>query len=453
MVVSKILSTFALANAQFSISKPQNIMKRTIPTIIILAIIIFATLRTCWGGEDVPSSEEKETPLVPIDENLKHKTDSFLAAMPPVGSVGILLYDMTAQRDIYAYNDLTPKRPASCMKLLSCIAALDKYGTSYKYRTQMIAQGKQIGDTLVGNLVLKTHFDPFFNRDSLILMVRKVRETGIKAVKGKVLVDMAFTEPMQHEEHWTMGDLKTRRLGLIYQGSRRMCTELTWALNGAGITFKNTVQKGEGTNTTNKVVFGRLNPHDAKVLAETVTPIHYVIEKALKNSSNINAESLLYLLGYSVKHDGNYRNNGIVALNRFIEGKLKSPAMKYADDSWRKRVIHDGCGLCPDDHLTPRLLVTLLEYASQRPALYREVFEDLPLSGTDGTLHDRMRKPHTVGKVKAKTGTLTREGGISTLAGYFTGADGHKIAFAIMNNECPVMDGRWWQDKYFERVP
>lgn len=419
-------------------------VKRVAPLFLVMLLLIVAVTRACGGDDDGKSSEEAaKQALIPIDEGLKHRTDSFLAAMPPVGSVGILLYDMTAKRDIYAYNDLTPKRPASCMKLLTCIAALDKYGTSYKYHTRILQEGTQKGDTLFGNLVLKTHFDPFFNRDSLNIMLKDVRQKGIKVVKGQVKIDMAFHGNMTHEEHWTIGDLKTSRLGLIYQGSRRMKTEMTWALTAAGITVK---------SDKDNILLTRLNPKNAKVLTETATPIHYVIEKALKNSSNINAESLLYLLGYSVKRDGNYRKNGIVALNNFIDKKLHTPVSDNADKVWKKKEIHDGCGLCPDDRLTPRLLASLLQYASLHPNIYKEVYEDLPLSGTDGTLYDRMMKPHTVGMVKAKTGTLTREGGISTLAGYFTGADGHKIIFVIMNNECPVMDGRWWQDKYFERI-
>ena len=115
--------------------------------------------------------------------------------------------------------------------------------------------------------------------------------------------------------------------------------------------------------------------------------------------------------------------------------------------------IHDGCGLCPDDRLSPRLLVAMLRYAHAHPYIYKEVYEALPLSGTDGTLHDRLRQPNVCGLIKAKTGTLTREAGISTLAGYYTSpTDKHLIAFAVMNNECPVMDGRWWQDRFCQRA-
>ena len=47
--------------------------------------------------------------------------------------------------------------------------------------------------------------------------------------------------------------------------------------------------------------------------------------------------------------------------------------------------------------------------------------------------------------VRAKTGTLT---GISSLAGYATAANGHQLAFAIINQGIvKAKDGKAFQDK------
>lgn len=410
-------------------------MKRVIPALIIITIIIVSALRACWGGDDaVTDTNEHKQPQIPIDDALRIRTDSFVEAQKYVGSMGLMLYDLTAQRIVYDYHADVRMRPASCMKLLTCIATLHKVGRSYKYRTRLYTTGRVEKDTLHGDIILKTQFDPFFNRDSLYALTASLKAGNIKAVKGHVLLDMAFTAPMNHERHWTMGDLKVSRMGLIYHGYRKMRTEMLYALQAAGIrVHKDSIQ------------FGRLKPHKATMLAEITTPIQAPIEKALKNSSNINAESLMYLLGYTVSTDGNYRANGIKALQKFIRQELRMNPAKVCN-------IEDGCGLCPDDRLTPELLINLLKYAYRHKFIYNELMTHLPLSGTDGTLHDRLYKPNVKGMIRAKTGTLTREGGISTLSGYFIGKDSHKMAFAIMNNECPVMDGRWWQDRYCERA-
>jgi D-alanyl-D-alanine carboxypeptidase/D-alanyl-D-alanine-endopeptidase (penicillin-binding protein 4) len=49
--------------------------------------------------------------------------------------------------------------------------------------------------------------------------------------------------------------------------------------------------------------------------------------------------------------------------------------------------------------------------------------------------------------VRGKTGTLSHPFGISSLAGYCKGADGHLLAFAIMDNDMSVLDARVLQKK------
>lgn len=266
-------------------------MKKITPIVIILLIIIVSALRVCRSGDDnVSKKDTQTTQLPPIDKVLQQRVDSFIATQQHVGSIGVMLYDMTAKKQVYAYNADKPMRPASCMKLLTCIATLRKVGTKYNYRTRLYSSGIIKQDTLYGNIILKTQFDPFFNRDSLNNMVTILKQKGIKAIKGNVLLDMAFTEPMNHEEHWTMGDLKVSRMGLIYHGYKKMRTETLYALqNTAGIRIN-----------IDSIRFGRLIPKKATLLTEIKTPVQFPIEKALKNSSNINAESLLYLLGYTV---------------------------------------------------------------------------------------------------------------------------------------------------------
>ncbi|MDO4172983.1 MAG: D-alanyl-D-alanine carboxypeptidase [Prevotellaceae bacterium] len=411
-------------------------MRKIIPAIIITSIFIVSALRTCWSGDDdVSVNNAKTEQPIPIDNALRLRTDSFIAAQKSVGSLGIMLYDITAGQPVYEYNANVPMRPASCLKLLSCIAAMRTVGTGYRYRTRLYLDGNIINDTLRGDVILKTQFDPAFNRDSLSILLGALKQRNIKAVKGRVLLDMAFIEPMNHEQHWIAGDLKTSRMGLIYHGYRKMRIETLYGLMSAAHINVN----------IDSIRFGRLVPRRAIKIAEISTPLHYAVEKALKNSSNINAETLLYLLGYTADTGGNFRHNGVMALRRFIREELKMNPDKVSH-------IDDGCGLCPDNRMTPLLLIELLKYAHKHKSIYSEMMQCLPSSGTDGTLHDRMTKPYLQGRIKAKTGTLTREGGISTLAGYFTGADGHLIAFAIMNNECPVMDGRWWQDKICEKA-
>ena len=74
--------------------------------------------------------------------------------------------------------------------------------------------------------------------------------------------------------------------------------------------------------------------------------------------------------------------------------------------------------------------VSLLRYAHQHPSIYQALALSLPVAGIDGTLASRMKTGSARSNVRAKTGTVT---GVSSLAGYCTASNGHKLCFAIIN--------------------
>lgn len=395
-------------------------------TSYLLLLTTFCLVWSCGGDTDVkPRAVAKP---VPVDTALASRADSVVANLHHVGTLGVVMYDATAGRTLYEHCADSVLAPASCQKLLTVIAAVRRFGVHYEYRTRLYADGKMSGDTLVGNVTLRTQFDPFFNADSLRLLVRALRDSGVRRVRGRIVLDMADQQPMNHEAHWTIGDLPTGRVGLPFGGAKRLRRDTQYAFAAAGIRYDD-------------IALGRLNLKAApRLVAETRTPMHAATERALKNSSNINAEALLYPLGYVIAPRSDHRASGVRALQRFIRTELRYTG---------PLTLHDGCGLCPQNRVTPRLLTTALYYAYQHRYIYDEILPSLPLSGTDGTLHDRLRRPAVRGLVRAKTGTLTRDDGISSLAGYYVNPkDKHQIIFVIINNRCPVADGRWWQDKF-----
>ena len=158
-----------------------------------------------------------------------------------------------------------------------------------------------------------------------------------------------------------------------------------------------------------------------------------------KNSSNTQATSLLYTIGYHLNKRGNLPAVGVDYLRGFVRDSL---GLKD-----KRIVIHDGCGLCTYNHLSAEVLVAVLRYGYQRPAIYKKLHTWLAISGVDGTLRAELSDPKLKGLVRGKTGTLSHPFGISSLAGYCKGADGHLLAFAIMDNDMSVLDARVLQKK------
>lgn len=405
----------------------KNVSFLFILMIILLAVTAFLHLRSC--GEDLFHKSDITEELPPIDDSLRIRIDTFLCHNFPQGSVGIALYDITANKEVYSYNKDSLLIPASCMKLLTCVAALRYMGAGKQIHNRLYTTGTITGDTLIGNLILKTHYDPAFNRDTLNNLIGELIAKGISHIKGNVIIDMMLTSPLDHEEHWIIGDLRTRYMGLNLQGLPRMKKEMLGALHAKGIKI-----------IDGDIIYGKLNPRVATLIADNTVTLHSLIEKSLKVSSNINAETLLFPLGYIYDKRGNYRENGKRVLRNFIRNEIKVEPATVCN-------IDDGCGLCINDKLTADFLIKLLVYSAKRPHIYNEILSDMPLSGVDGTLFKRMHDAGIKGKLRGKTGTLTRENGVSTLAGYFIGKDNHLIAYAIFNNGWFVETTRDWQDE------
>ena len=49
--------------------------------------------------------------------------------------VGIMVYDLDADSTIYAHGERQLLRPASTMKVITAITAIDKLGGSYRFKT------------------------------------------------------------------------------------------------------------------------------------------------------------------------------------------------------------------------------------------------------------------------------------------------------------------------------
>lgn len=165
-------------------------------------------------------------------------------------------------------------------------------------------------------------------------------------------------------------------------------------------------------------------------VARYETSAQRVVNEIMKESDNLNAEALLCRLG--AQFTGEKRvsaRDGLSAVRRLIE------QLGFDPKNYR---LADGCGLSHYDYISPELLVAFLKYAYSNTDVFQRLYKALPISGVDGTLKRRMGYgTPAFRKVHAKTGTYT---GISSLAGYLQTADGHWVAFAIMNQN--VLSGR-----------
>jgi D-alanyl-D-alanine carboxypeptidase/D-alanyl-D-alanine-endopeptidase (penicillin-binding protein 4) len=107
---------------------------------------------------------------------------------------------------------------------------------------------------------------------------------------------------------------------------------------------------------------------------------------------------------------------------------LKSLGVTDGDD-----VLTDGSGLSTNNLVTPRTVVTLLQYAIHQP-WGPDFMATLPIAGVDGTLEDRLKGTPASGLIQAKTGGLEH---VHALSGYATTLGGEYLVFSIFVNNDP----------------
>ena len=75
-------------------------------------------------------------------EALCFKLDSLLDdPLFETTQVAVMVYDLTTDTPLYTHNHRQLMRPASCMKLVTAITALDQLGSNYEYKTRICYTG------------------------------------------------------------------------------------------------------------------------------------------------------------------------------------------------------------------------------------------------------------------------------------------------------------------------
>ena len=342
--------------------------------------------------------------------------------------VGLMVYDLTADSAIYCHNERQLLRPASTMKVVTAIAAIDRLGGSFQFKTTLSYTGAIEDGVLNGDVYLVGGFDPRFNSDDMGSFVDGIRRMGIDTIRGRIVADKSMKDADMLGEGWCWDDDNPVLSPLLI--SRR------------DVFVKRFVDRlrDEGVVVEADTVAGR-QPVGAYEVGTRTHTIDQVLMPMMKESDNLCAEALFYQLGASTGAHPATARDARTVVRRLVEKVGLRPS------DYR---IADGSGLSLYNYVTAELEVMLLRYAYQNTNIYMHLLPSLPVAGEDGTLRRRMRGTFTSGNVKAKTGSVTA---ISSLAGYCTAANGHVLCFAIINQGIRRgSEGRAFQDRVCEAL-
>ena len=183
-----------------------------------LAGAVCALVAACAGtafaanralGADVPKPAVTGAPWTDREIGaLAANVDAALAGAKVLRGAhsGIYAIDARDGRVLYRRNADDLFQPASTFKLLVGSAALDTLGASFRFRTDVIANGPVADGALDGALVLRGGGDPFLNAADLDAAAAAVAQAGITRVSGGLWIDDTHFEPPGYLPGWNWDD-------------------------------------------------------------------------------------------------------------------------------------------------------------------------------------------------------------------------------------------------------
>lgn len=399
--------------------------------VLAAVVIISLSVYECTRERHASDMPEPAFPTLPPDG-----TDSLVAARvmrsvltaPCIDTsrLAISIFDLDRNCPVLEHRSQCLMAPASCMKLLTAIAAYRMLGLDHQYRSHLLVQGTRQGCKLRGNVILQADDDPQLL--SLDDFAQALRQKGITEVEGNIEYNLARRDTLRQHPTASPWDISYAKVPILMKGEGRIRQEFQAALTRAGISVNPAEQPLHGNADTILTI--------SHTLREVCAPM-------VIHSSNIKAEAVYYHLHHHMARLQPAQDiSTLPLLQRFMLDELGMV-------DFERYTVLDGSGLSPQNRLTTSFLTRLLTYAFRHDDL-RQVLIDETLATPGhperhGSLMGRMNTPTFHGKVFCKTGTLTTIG-TSSLAGYAQGADGRWFAFAIITGQTPVADSRNMQD-------
>jgi D-alanyl-D-alanine carboxypeptidase/D-alanyl-D-alanine-endopeptidase (penicillin-binding protein 4) len=389
-------------------------------------------------------------------------------------------------RVLFARRGGSRLHPASCIKLVTAAAALRRLGKGYRFET--VIRGRIRGARMTTPVYLWGQGDPSLTRDDLDRFAKQLWAKGVRKIPAGVVVDDSYFDarrwppgfgkpsssaymtpvgavsldgntvevvvtPTQagvrakvqllpasdyvHKRNSVKTGTRTRIHAYASRHNRQLRVLVSGTIKAgatpvrkwvrvldparyAGASFKRALEtQGMGVGPVKR---GRvssepvLHRHRSKPLSELVQHMN-------RTSNNFYAEQLIKALGAKVYGRPGTTRKGV---------KATRGLMRRSGISSRHYRMANGSGLLGRTRIAPKALVRLLERVRTLPWLYKALRDSLPVAGRSGTLARRFGGTVAAGRVRAKTGTVSK---VSCLAGYVDrGSDKPPIIFAILHN-------------------
>ncbi len=412
--------------------------------------------------------------------------------LPPNFAVSILVADADTGRIIMQKDPDLPLIPASSMKVVTSWAALGVLKPDFTFVTEVLVDG--VKGSSVGNIYLKGGGDPYLVSEQLFALTRDVRDTGLREVRGDIVVDDSHFipgKPIDEQE-----DLGTRSYHAPY-GALSLNFNTIKVLVHPGAqpgkparivadpvseyaTVKGSVNTVKGRAAA-KITIDKESTRDGRDVIRVQGAIG--ADAPVKGRyANVSSPDLYtgyvfkeFLLREGIKVAGKVKRgrapssatsylkfrslplgNIVYWLNKFSNNFMAEQicmelgAAVHGVPGTREKglsvirqrlrtlgldegtyVLREASGLSRGNRLSASVLVRVLLDAYHDFTCSGEFISSLGVAGTDGTLKEKFTDDRARRRIRAKTGTLR---GVNALAGYGFSREGRVFVFAVLVN-------------------
>jgi D-alanyl-D-alanine carboxypeptidase/D-alanyl-D-alanine-endopeptidase (penicillin-binding protein 4) len=337
-------------------------------------------------------------------------------------------------RVVYRYG-VSVVIPASTMKLLTAMAALETLGPDHRFATTVLARGRRLtlvggGDPLLARTPTPEGFADYPARADLATLAhataQRLRQSGRGPVQLRYDASL-FTGPAVNpawEPDYVPDDVVSPISALWVDEGRDVAgfaDRSTDPAAAAASAFAAALRR-QGLVVRGPVTSAAAGPAAVEVARVESAPVAQVVQHVLEVSDNEGAEVLARHVALAQARPASFAGG-----SRAVSDVLGSLGVDL-----RGAVIYDGSGLSRGNRLpVTGLLDVLAVGASARHPELRATVAGLPVAGFTGSLAYRFStgSPAGPGAVRAKTGTLT---GVHGLAGVVTSRDGVAMSFVAI---------------------
>jgi D-alanyl-D-alanine carboxypeptidase/D-alanyl-D-alanine-endopeptidase (penicillin-binding protein 4) len=453
-----------------------------------LKLTLWAGLSFSWLAIGIPL-------LAVADSKLPASVQSVLNVRKIADDkLSIFVTDLGTGKSILEWNPDTPRNPASTMKLVATLVALDELGPSYEWKTEIYALGEIVDGRLKGDLLIKGYGDPFLVTERVWRMVRDLTQSGLTEIDGDLVLDDSYfkVEPydpgafdrqplraynvapnallmnLKVVRYWFEPDASANSVRVVIEPPlENLRVENRLALANSGCTgYQRGISITAADSFTTMILDGKF-PSRCKSYALSRTALDHnayaygLFSSMWKEAGNrfdgswrtgLAPENQKPLISFPSRPLSeiislvNKHSNNVMArqlLYTLAAEAFGPPATEQGGRevvaAWFERnlpevdslVLVNGAGLSREARIDARDFDQLLRFAWSQTYM-PEFIASLALSGHDGTVSRRFDDINLIGRAHLKTGSLDD---VSAIAGYMQAKSGRRFALVAMLND------------------